>query len=159
MGTDAYYLLVQEVAILAYKEGKLLLAANLYKRFSITTNVEGATIKINGVEQSAVTVVAGSTVNWEVAIEGYHTQSGSEVVQSDTIRLVELLPVVEVESLTALFTQGQRTIFDEQELDDLRRYLVVTANYADGTNTLTDNYVLSGTLYGGTSSVTVSFGG
>ena len=159
LGTDAHYLLAQEVAIQAYKEGKQLLAANLYKRFSITTNVEGAKIKINGVEQSAVTVVAGSTVNWEVAIEGYHTQSGSEVVLSDTIRFVELLPVVEVESLTALFTQGQRTIFDEQELDDLRRYLVVTANYADGTNTLTDNYVLSGMLHSGTSSVTVSFGG
>lgn len=158
-GTDAQNILAQEIAIKAYQEGKQLLMMNQYKRFSITTNIANATIKINGVEQSTIKVLAGSTINWEVSKDGYHTQSGSMVVQDDIIKSVELLPLVEVESISAMFTQGKRTIFNEQELNDLKKYLVVTVNYADGTSGTTEDYSLSGTLTGGTSTVTVSYGG
>ena len=157
-GTDAQYLLAQEIAIQAYKEGQRLLLSNLHREFSIVTNVENVTIKINGTEQSSVWVPQGATVDWEVSKFGYYTQSGSEVVESDITKYVELLPL-EVESLTAEFTQGKRTIFNEEELDDLRKYLVVTANYIDGTTIVAEDYTLSGELTGGISTVTVSFGG
>lgn len=156
-GTDAQYLLAQEVAIKAYKEGQRLLTNNLHREFAITTNVTDATIKINGTEQSSVWVPEGATVDWEVSKFGYYTQSGSEVVNSDITKYVELLPL-EVETLTAVFTQGKRTIFNEQPLDDLRKYLVVTANYIDGTTIMPEDYTLSGELTGGTSTVTVAFG-
>jgi hypothetical protein len=156
-GTDAQYLLAQEIAIKAYKEGQRLLTNNLHREFAITTNVTDATIKINGTEQSSVWVPQGATVDWEVSKFGYYTQSGSEVVNSDITKYVELLPL-EVETLTAVFTQGKRTIFNEQPLDDLRKYLVVTANYIDGTTIMPEDYTLSGELTGGTSTVTVAFG-
>lgn len=156
-GTDAQYLLAQEIAIKAYKEGQRLLTNNLHREFAITTNVTDATIKINGTEQSSVWVPEGATVDWEVSKFGYYTQSGSEVVNSDITKYVELLPL-EVETLTAVFTQGKRTIFNEQPLDDLRKYLVVTANYIDGTTIMPEDYTLSGELTGGTSTVTVAFG-
>lgn len=158
-GTDAQYLLAQEIAINAYKEGQRLLTSNLHREFSITTNVKDATIKINGTEQSYAMIPQGSTVEWEVSKDGYHTQSGSEVVESDITRYVELLPVIKVESLVAEFTQGKRTIFEGDELDDLKKYLVVTANYTDGRRVVAEDYTLSGVLTGGTSAVTVSFDG
>ena len=156
-GTDAQYLLAQEVAIQAYKEGQRLLTSNLHRQFTITTNVTDATIKINGTEQSCVWVPQGATVDWEVSKFGYYTQSGSEVVESDITKHIELQPV-EVETLTAVFTQGKRTIFNEQPLDELRKYLVVTAKYIDGTTIMPEDYTLSGELTGGTSTVTVAFG-
>lgn len=172
-GTDAQNLLAQEIAIKAYKEGKQFVTRNLYPfewgsggggaliqcTFSITTNVADATIKINGVEQSSVVVIAGSTVNWEVSKDGYYTQSGSEVVGGDVTKSIVLEPIISVESISAEFTQGQRTIFNEDEVEDLRKYLVVTANYVDGSSEVTEDYTLSGILIGGTSVITVEFGG
>lgn len=156
-GTDAQYLLAQEIAIKAYKEGQRLLTNNLHRLFTITTNVNDATIKINGTEQSSVWVPQGETVDWEVSKIGFYTQSGSEVVESDITKHVELQPV-EVESIVAEFTPGNRTFFNEQDLNDFRKYLVVTANYIDGSSMVTEDYTLSGTLAGGTSAVVVSFG-
>lgn len=157
-GTDAQYLLAQEIAIQAYKEGQRLLTNNLHRLFTVTTNVEDAIVKINGTEQSSVWVPQGETVDWEISKIGFYTQSGSEVVESDIIKHIELQPV-EVESIVAEFTQGNRTFFNEQDLNDFRKYLVVTANYVDGRSMVTEDYTLSGTLAGGTSAVVVSFGG
>lgn len=170
-GTDAQNLLAQEVAIKAYKEGKQFTMRNLYPynwgsgsvatqcTFAITTNVADATVKINGVEQASVTVIAGSIVNWEVTRDGYHSQSGSDVVNTDVTRYIELLPEINVTSVIAEFTQGERTIFDIEGIDSLRKYLKVTANYEDGTSEIAEYYTLSGTLTDGVSMITVSFGG
>ena len=156
-GTDAQYLLAQEIAIKAYKEGQRLLTNNLHRLFTITTNVKDATIKINGTEQSSVWVPQGETVDWEVSKSRFYTQSGSEVVESDITKHIELQPV-ELESIVAEFTPGNRTFFNEQDLNDFRKYLVVTANYIDGISMVTEDYTLSGELTGGTSTVTVAFG-
>lgn len=170
-GTEAQNILAQEVAIKAYKEGKQFLMRNLYPfewngggalvqcTFTITSNASDAIIKINGVEQSSIVVIAGSTVNWEVSKEGYHTQSGTETISSDTTKNIVLLPIIEITNITAEFTQGERTIFNEDEIEDLRKYLVVTANFADGSSEVTEDYVLSGNLVGGTSIITATFGG
>ena len=156
-GTDAQYLLAQEIAIQAYKEGQRLLTSNLHRQFTITTNITDATIKINGTEQSSVWVPQGETVDWEVSKSRFYTQSGSEVVESDITKHIELQPV-EVESIVAEFTPGNRTFFNEQDLNDFRKYLVVTVNYIDGISMVTEDYTLSGELTGGTSTVTVAFG-
>lgn len=168
-GTDAQNLLAQELAIKAYKEGKQFTMRNLYPynwgsgsvatqcTFAITTNVANATVKINGVEQTSVTVIAGSIVNWEVSKEGYHTQSGSEVVNADTTKNVELKLVVAVTSVTAEFSQNERTIFSDLDIEELRKDLIVTAFYENDTSEVINDYTLSGTLEGGVNTITVSY--
>lgn len=168
-GTDAQNILAQEVAIKAYKEGKQFLMRNLhsfewggglkYGTITITCNVADAIIKINGLEQSSATVIVGSTVTWEVTKDEYRPQSGTFVVTGDKDLNIVLLPIVDIDSISAEFSQGQRTIFNEDEIEDLRKYLVVSVNYADGSSEITEDYTLSGTLSGGTSTMTVSFGG
>lgn len=64
-----------------------------------------------------------------------------------------------VTSIDALFTQGTATITTNNSLDDLRQYLVVTANYNNGTTSTVTNYTLSGTLEEGTSTITVTYEG
>lgn len=64
-----------------------------------------------------------------------------------------------VSSITAVFTQGSATIYDTDSLDTLKQYLVVTANYSDGTTATVTDCTLSGTLTEGTSTITVNYGG
>lgn len=166
-GTDAQNLLAQEIAIKAYKEGKQFTMRNLYPyeekviqcTFTINTNVESATIKINGVETNSTVVMAGSTVYWDVLADDYHSQSGNEVVSIDTVKYIELMPTIDVTSLEVDFTQGNRTIFDNMELNEFKRLLKVTAHYENGTNMLVSDYVLTGELNEGVSTINVSFGG
>lgn len=63
-----------------------------------------------------------------------------------------------VDSITAVFTQGSAVIYDTDSLDTLKQYLVVTANYSDGSSETVTNYTLSGTLTAGTSTITVTYG-
>lgn len=68
--------------------------------------------------------------------------------------------VIAPDSISATFTQGGAKITDEDDLDDLRPYLVVTATTGGTTETLaSDDYALSGTLTLGTSTITASYGG
>lgn len=62
-----------------------------------------------------------------------------------------------VVSIDAVFTQGSAFIYADDSLDILKNYLVVTANYSDGTSAVITNYTLSGTLAVGTSTVTVLY--
>lgn len=62
-------------------------------------------------------------------------------------------------SINAVFVQGGATIYNNDSLDVLRQYLVVTANYEDGTTRTVSDYTLSGTLAVGTSTITAAFGG
>lgn len=68
---------------------------------------------------------------------------------------------INVDSISAVFTQGSAVIYDTDSLDTLKQYLVVTATYSDSsTEVLADSvYTLSGTLSEGTSTITVSYGG
>lgn len=66
---------------------------------------------------------------------------------------------VTVTSITAVFTQGANVVYTNDSLDTLRQYLVVTANYSDGTSAAVTTYTLSGTLAEGTSTITVTYGG
>lgn len=70
-----------------------------------------------------------------------------------------LYPPVTLTSISAVFTQGSAVIYTTDTLDYLKQYLVVTANYEDSTTETITNYVLSGTLTEGTSTITVTYGG
>lgn len=72
---------------------------------------------------------------------------------------VTVSPPVELSSITAVFTQGQNVIYDDDTLDDLKPYLVVTAAYTDSSTRTVSDYTLSGTLEIGTSTITVTYQG
>lgn len=71
-----------------------------------------------------------------------------------------LAPSAILTGITAVYTQSG-TVFSTDALDSLKADLVVTALYSDGTTQtlLASEYTLSGTLTGGTSSVTVEYEG
>lgn len=74
--------------------------------------------------------------------------------------LVEALNVDDhLDSITAVFNQNGAAIYDTNNLDSLKPYLVVNANYADGSTVAVSDYVLSGTLTVGNCTITVSYGG
>lgn len=68
---------------------------------------------------------------------------------------------VQLVSISAVYTQGGGTVYDNDSLDSLKSDLVVTATYDDSsTATIASaDYTLSGTLTVGTSTITVSYGG
>ena len=64
-----------------------------------------------------------------------------------------------LQSITATFTQGSAVIYTDSSLNSLKPYLVVTANYSNGTTQTITGYTLSGTLTAGTSTITASYSG
>lgn len=69
-----------------------------------------------------------------------------------------LYPPADLVSISAVYTQSG-TVYDTDSLDSLRADLVVTATYSNGNVQTVTDYVLSGTLAEGTSTITVSYGG
>lgn len=66
-----------------------------------------------------------------------------------------------ITSISVVFNQGTNKIYDTDSLNDLKRYLIVTANYSDGgsaTVPATD-YTLQGQLDVGVDTITVSYSG
>jgi len=66
--------------------------ANTYT-FTIDNGEQGATITINGTEQSSLTASAGTYIEWSVEKEGYISQSGSLILNEDTTEEIELEPI------------------------------------------------------------------
>ena len=102
--------------------------------------------------------VSGYTLSGTLAA-GTSTITASYSGFTDTFTVAVTERPVTLVSISAVFTQGQNVVYDTDSLDTLKPYLVVTAHYDDNTDTVVSNYTLSGTLTGGTSTVTVSFGG
>lgn len=69
-----------------------------------------------------------------------------------------LYPPANLVSISAVYTQSG-TVYDTDTLDSLKADLVVTATYSDQTTETVTDYVLSGTLTEGTSTITVTYGG
>ena len=63
--------------------------------------------------------------------------------------------------ITATFTQGGATIYDTDDLNDLKQYLTVVASYSDGTTAAvsSSDYTLSGSLVAPSSTITVTYEG
>lgn len=91
-------------------------------------------------------------------VEGTSTITASYGGKTATFTVTVSSPAT-LSSITATFTQGSAVIYDDASLDDLKQYLVVTANYSDSTSRTVTDYTLSGTLAVGTSTITVSYGG
>lgn len=81
--------------------------------------------------------------------------------QGKTTTFNVTVTAVALTSIDAVFTQGSATITVNNSLDDLKQYLVVTANYNNGTTSTvaSTDYTLSGTLTAGTSTITVTYEG
>lgn len=58
--------------------------------FTINPTPSNATVKLNGQTTKTLTVVHGTTVNWEVSASGYITQSGTVTVTSNSTKNVVL---------------------------------------------------------------------
>lgn len=69
-----------------------------------------------------------------------------------------LYPPANLDYISAVYTQSG-TVYESSSLNSLKSDLVVTAHYSDNTTETVSNYVLSGTLTVGTSTITVSYGG
>lgn len=67
-----------------------------------------------------------------------------------------LNPSANLSYITCVYTQGG-TVYDTDDLNDLKADLVVTAHYSDNTSETVNAYTLSGTLEEGTSTITVSY--
>lgn len=120
--------------------------------------------------RNSLTVTATYDDDSTREITGY-TLTGSLVEGTSTITVsyegctttfpVTVSHLVVLDSITAVFTQGQTPIYANTPLDSLKENLVVTANYDDGThsNVIGADYNLVGTLQVGTSTITVTYGG
>ena len=63
-------------------------------------------------------------------------------------------------SISAVYTQGNTVIYPSTSLDSLKSNLVVTATYSDNSNSvISSGYSLSGNLTVGTSTITVTYSG
>lgn len=67
-------------------------------------------------------------------------------------------PPVGLSYITAVYTQSG-TVYTTDTLDSLKADLVVTAHYDNSTSEVVSDYVLTGTLTVGTSTITVNYGG
>ena len=62
-------------------------------------------------------------------------------------------------SISAVYTQGSSVVYPSTSLNDLKSNLAVTATYSDKTTATITDYILSGTLTVGNSTVTVTYSG
>lgn len=111
-------------------------------------------------DDSSTMIVTNYTLSGSLSVAGSNiiTVTYTEGDQTEISQVsVTALGVV---SISAVFTQGQATIYTNDSLDTLRQYLVVTANYSDSSTQILndDAYDLSGALSEGTQTITVSYG-
>ncbi|MBR6504571.1 MAG: hypothetical protein IKT41_02470 [Clostridia bacterium] len=58
--------------------------------FEINATPSESIIKINGEEKASIEVEKGTSVTWKVSADGYVTQSGTEVINENTIKDIKL---------------------------------------------------------------------
>lgn len=73
--------------------------------------------------------------------------------------LEDLIVVNSVTSVSAVFTPGTEVFYYGEYLDVLRPYLVVTANYSDGTSEVVQDYTITGELNSATNTITIHYRG
>lgn len=141
---------------------------------AVSVSPTTASISGTGTSQlSATTTPAGGTVTWSSSDTSVATVSSTGLVtgvgngtavitaRSGDVSATCTATVTGFATLTgidAVYTQSG-TVYDTASLDDLKADLVVTASYDNSTTAVITDYVLSGTLAEGTSTITVSYGG
>ena len=139
-------------------------------------SLNNSTISITGAttfQLVATTTPSGGTVTWSSSNTSVATVSSSGLVTGVSNGTVTIQAIsgtasasctatisgfVGVDYITAVYTQSG-TVYDTDTLNSLKSDLVVTAHYTNGTTGVVTNYILSGTLTAGTSTITVSYGG
>lgn len=141
---------------------------------AISLNTSTASISGSGTTQLvATTVPANSAVTWSSSDTSVATvnnagivtgvSNGTAVITAASGDLsakctVTVSGFATLSSISAVYTQGG-TVYDIDTLESLKANLVVTGTYTDSTTETITNYVLSGTLTAGTSTITVYYGG
>ena len=135
-----------------------------------TTSNEAATIAENETYSAIITANSGYTLSGAVVsitmggtdVTGYYN-NGTISIPSVTGDLVITVTAaaLAVQSISAVFSQGDTAIYPTDSLASLKQYLAVTATYQGGITSVLqdDDYSLSGTLTVGTSAITVSYSG
>ena len=90
--------------------------------------------------------------------EGTSTVTVTYAEKTTTFSVTVSAPAT-LSSISAVFTQGNNTVYDSATLDSLKSMLVVTATYSDSSTRAVTDYTLSGTLSVGTSTITATYGG
>ena len=84
--------------------------------------------------------------------------NGNGSLYYDALQLA-FYPPANLDRIEAVFSQGGAIITNQDSLDDLRQYLVVTAYYSDSTSEVVNNYLLSGELTMGNCTITATYAG
>lgn len=137
--------------------------------YSLAASATGGTAQL-----VATTIPAGGTVTWAssntsvatvsasglVTFTGYGSASVTASSNGKTATCSVLVAQKTVTSISATYTQSG-VVYESDVLDDLKVDLVVSATWSDASETVVSSseYVLSGELTAGTSTVTVSYGG
>jgi len=139
-------------------------------------SVSPTTLNINGINQQtivATTQPTGGIVTWTSSDPTVATVSGGVVTPTgvngscvitatcggkSATCAVTVSGFATLLSISAVYTQSG-TVYDSDTLDSLKSDLVVTGTYDDSRTLPITDYVLSGTLAEGTSTIVVSYGG
>lgn len=146
----------EQVTALTISPTTLSLSNNTPQTITATVVPSGSTVSWSSSDTSVATVVGGVVTG---VSNGSCTITASAGDLSATCA-VTVSGFATLESISAVYTQSG-TVYDTDSLDSLKSDLVVTATY-DDTSTETvpsTDYVLSGTLEVGTSTITVVYSG
>ena len=147
----------------------------VYTAISLNTNSLSFG-SLNSTQQlSATTTPIGGEVTWSSSDTSVATVSDTGLVTSvaygnATITATcgglsatcsVLVAQATVTSISAVYTQGEKTVYNTDSLNTLKEDLVVTATWSNSTTSVvaSEDYTLSGTLTVGTSTVTVTYAG
>ena len=130
------------------------------------TDIEGALqeagSQINNIENNMQNIGNPTDEQISTAIETY-LASNPITIDNMWTDLIEgeiyevQTPAVQI-GISAVFTQGNNTIYEGSSVDSLKSMLVVNKLYNDNTTEVTTDYTLSGNLIVGTSTITVTNG-
>ena len=144
----------EQVTALSISPTTLSLSNNTPQTITATVVPSGSTVSWSSSDTSVATVVGGVVTG---VSNGTCVITASAGTKSATCS-VTVSGFATLVSISAVYTQSG-TVYDTDSLDSLKADLVVTATYDDTSTETITNYVLSGTLAVGTSTITVSYGG
>lgn len=134
------------------KEGTLTATITIAEGYELAA--AGVTVTMGGTVLTDAANVQGNTIYISIPVVG-----GNVVIKVPTVNLnggdePGEVPVT-LSSISVGYNQGKTTMFEAQDVEDLRRYLTVTGLYSDGSTGPITDFTLSGTLTPGTSTITV----
>lgn len=154
---DALYDALYEVTAIALNTYSISMSTlGSTTQLTATTTPEGAAVTWESSDTSIATVDSTGLVTSVAYGSATITATAGNATASCAVTVAQATVV----SITATYTQSG-TVYDTDSLDSLKSDLVVRASWTNGTTTTvaSADYVLSGTLSVGTSTITVSYGG